>query len=166
MRLRVIHLVPLCLLAEVLASLWIWSRAPTDSIRVFYGSYWAFEVGRLYYWIVVALSIALISSMVGYFSRKRNASSWLMLIPAVLLEIVTSAIYWRSRQSSPLRQLFQSAWAWHRIPGAADMEWPSLEIYLRVHFIAWAIVVTVALIVLARYSRRGRQRMGVHASVT
>ena len=41
--------------AEVLTSWWTWVRAPTDTLRVQYESFFAYEAERLLPWVIMAL---------------------------------------------------------------------------------------------------------------
>jgi len=140
---RVIAFLSLVFTAEVAASWWMWGRAPSDSIRVWYSGFWVFEAGRLHYWVPVSASL-LALWIVGWYALRRHGrlvTWWLSgAALAVGLEALTSVLYWRSAQSSDLRDLFQSIWYWHRVPQASDMGWPSFRIYLWGHLIPWAVV--------------------------
>ena len=43
----------IALVAELATSWWTWVRAPTDSLRVEYDSFYAYEGQRLVFWLVV-----------------------------------------------------------------------------------------------------------------
>jgi hypothetical protein len=151
--------------AEVVASWWVWGRAPTDSIRVRYSGFWVFEAGRLHYWVPVLASL-LVLWIVGWYALRRHDHSkgvqqkyliawWLFVAAlAVVSEVLTSALYWRSAQSSDLRSLFQSNWYWHRAPQASDMGWPSFQGYLWGHLAPWPVFLLLGLAVWYFWRRR------------
>jgi hypothetical protein len=169
----VIAFLPLLFSAEIIASWLIWARAPNDSIRVQYSYFWIFEAGRLHYWVSVLIVIAA-GCVVGlYFLRRRQLyrakhvhgsyqrkhfiERWTLGVGLTLaLEIITSALYWRSEVSYGLRDVFQSAWYWHRVPKASDMGWPSFRIYMWEHVVPWAVVVLLGLAL--GYLRNRRKR--------
>jgi hypothetical protein len=97
--------------AEFAASWWVWGRAPTDSIRVWYSGFWVFEAGRLHYWVPVFSSLLAIW-IAGWYALRRHGRSimWWLFAAAlgVGLEVLTSALYWMSARSCYLRNLFQS----------------------------------------------------------
>ena len=43
----------IALLTEVATSWWTWVRAPTDTLRVRYDSFYAYEGERLVFWLIV-----------------------------------------------------------------------------------------------------------------
>jgi hypothetical protein len=134
--------------AELVASWWIWGRAPTDSIRVWYSGFWAFEAGRLYCWIIVFAAL-LVIWLLGWYRLLRHRGwmiSWLFcVVLGVGLETATSIFYWRSTWASGIRSLFQSVWYWHRVPLASDLGWPSMRIYIWHHLVPWAAIVLVGI---------------------
>src|SRR5271157_331510 len=92
--------------AEVAASWWVWGRAPTDTLDVLYSGFWAFEAGRLHYWVPVFASLLALSIVAWYaFRRHVRLVVWWLFAAAsgVGLEVLTSVLYWRSGRSSPLR---------------------------------------------------------------
>ena len=156
---RVIAFLSLLVSAEVAASWWIWGRAPSDSIRVWYSGFWVFEAGRLDYWVPVAASLLAVWIVAWYALRRhgRLVTWWLSgAALAVVLEALTSMLYWRSAQSSELRDLFQSIWYWHRVPQASDMGWPSFRIYLWSHLIPWAVVLLLGMTVWVFFEQKAR----------
>ena len=132
--------------AEAVASWWVWRRAPTDSIRVWYSAFWSFEAGRLHYWIPI-LGALLAFCIVAYALRRngRFITWWLFSAAGVGVEVLTSVLYWRSAQASDLRNLYESIWYWHRVPQASDMGWPSFRGYLWDHLLPWAMVLSVGI---------------------
>jgi hypothetical protein len=134
--------------AELAASWWIWGRAPTDSLRVWYSSFWTFEAGRLHYWIPVFTSFLALGGVAWYALGQSRSLTTRWLIGSTLavgLEVLTSILYWRSARSSDLRGLFQSMWYWHRVPQANDMGWPSFRIYMWNHLVPWAVVLLLGI---------------------
>jgi hypothetical protein len=150
--------------AEVAASWWVWGRAPTDSIRVWYPGFWAFEAGRLLYWVPIFASFLTLWIVVWYALRRHSHLITLWLLATALgvaLEVLTSVLYWRSAGSSDLRNLFQSMWYWHRVPQGSDMGWPSFRIYLWTHFVPWATVLLLGLAIWYLWSRRREGRADI-----
>lgn len=43
----------IALLTEVATSWWTWVRAPSDTLRVRYDSFYAYEGERLFFWLIV-----------------------------------------------------------------------------------------------------------------
>lgn len=146
--------------AEIAASWWIWNRTPTDTIRVWYSGFWPFEVGRLHYW-VPAFACTLVLWMVAWYAllrKGRPATQWLFTaVLAAGLEVVTSVLYWKGPQSSSIRGLYQSVWAWNRVPQANEMGWPSLRIYLGDHLVPWAVMLVLVGIYLWYLGHRKHQ---------
>src|SRR2546426_2552291 len=112
---RVIAFLSLLCGAEVAASWWVWARAPTDSIRVWYSGFWVFEAGRLHYWIPVFAAVVALWIVAWYLLRwygrtkgiqgnhqRRYLIAWWLLgaASAVGLGRFTSALYLRSARSS------------------------------------------------------------------
>jgi len=159
MRTRFVALASLFLTAEVAATFWLWGRAPTDTLRDWHPSFWAFELDRLRYWLPV--SAALLGSwfLASYALARRNRRNvWWFVGVAVGIgaEVATSTLYWKSPRSSYLRGLYESVWAWERVPQASDLGWPSFRIYLWSHFIPWAFVLVLGMIVWLRFERKAR----------
>jgi hypothetical protein len=145
--------------AEVAASWWVWGRAPTDTVRVWYSGYWAFEVGRLHYWLPVFASVLTLWIVLWYafLHHARPLTRWLFAaMLGVGLEVVTSALYWKSARSSDIRGLYQSLWRWNRVPQASEMGWPSFRIYLWDHLVPWAAVVLVGMTLWVLIEHRAR----------
>jgi hypothetical protein len=144
---RFIALASLLFGAEIVASWWVWGRTPTDTIRVWYSGFWPFEAGRLHYWLPVFVAVLVLWIVVWYALLRHGRPLLQWLFTAVLgvgLEVVASVLYWRSPQSSDLRRLYQSVWAWNRVPQVSEMGWPSFRIYLGDHLVPWAVVLVIA----------------------
>lgn len=63
------------LLTELATSLWTWVRAPTDTLRVEYDSFFAYERQRLIVWLIVMAVITvmwLVSRKMGNVSVARR----------------------------------------------------------------------------------------------
>lgn len=145
--------------AEVVASWWIWGRTPTDTIRVWYSGFWAFEAGRLHYWLPVFASLLALWVVVWYaFLRHGRPITWWLFGGAVGvgLEVATSVLYWRNPGSSDLRGLYQGLWVWHRVPQASDMGWPSFRVYLWDHLVPWAIILVLGMILWVLFEQKVR----------
>ena len=145
---RLIAIALLLFGAEVAASWWVWDRTPTDTVRVWYPGFWAFETGRLRCWVtVLALVLTLwIALWYPLLRRGRALAGWLFAAGlGVGLEVATSLLYWRSPQSSDIRGLYQSAWSWHRVPEPSDMGWPSFRLYLWDHIFPWTVILLIGL---------------------
>jgi len=154
---RLITFASLLFGAEVAASWWVWGRTPTDTIRVWYSGYWAFEVGRMHYWVPVFASVLALWSVIWYalLRRGRPITRWLFSgACGVALEVVSSVLYWRSPQSSSLRGLYQSVWVWNRVQQASERGLPSFRVYLWDHLVPWTIVVLVGVAVWVLFQRR------------
>jgi hypothetical protein len=136
--------------AELTASWWIWARSPSDSLRAWYAGFWNFETGRLYCWVptfAVAAILWLAAWRLSERSHDRGGTqhgnqknrvfrAWVLsAILSLLLETLTSGLYWRSSKSADLRDLFQSSWYLHRVPQASDLGWPSFRGYLYSHLL-------------------------------
>jgi hypothetical protein len=170
MRVRFAIFVLLLFGAELAASWWIWVRAPMESIRTSYADFWTLEVGRLRYWIpVFAASLALGAAAWYVFRYQGTIKRWLIgSALAIGSEVVTSILYWRSTESSALRDLFQSVWYWHRVPHENDMGWPSFRIYMWNHLVPWAVVLLVGITLWLMFERRVRNetRIAPHGTNT
>src|SRR3989442_7491564 len=123
---RVIAFLSLLCGAEVAASRWVWARAPTDSIRVWYSGFWAFEAGRLHYWVPVFASL-LALWIVGWYAFRRHGRLITWLFAAALgvgLEVATrSEEHTSELQSRPhlvCRLLLEKKNS-HRGPGHARL---------------------------------------------
>jgi hypothetical protein len=145
--------------AEIAGSWWVWGSAPTDSIRVWYADFWAFEAGRLHYWLPVFAAVLAIWGVSCYALRRHHRFIMWWLYAATLglgLEVLTSLLYWRSARSSDLRNLFQSIWNWHRVPQATDLGWPSFRAYLWDHLIPWAAVLLLGITLWLHFEHKAR----------
>src|SRR5262249_46820151 len=158
---RFILFASLLLGAEVASSLLLWVRAPTDSIRVKYGGFWNFELGRLYFWVLVFGSLTIVWLVARHLLVQRDPTIYMhhaikrtrlsalrtLEVMCVLgLEMFTSALYWLGDKSSHLRSILQSAWSWGRVPGPADLGWPSFfRSYLWYHLAPWAITLLIGI---------------------
>lgn len=144
----------LLLVGEVTASWWIWTSAPTDSLRVWYPSFWSFEAGRLHYWSLIFVAVCVVAALIRLWIRScpgepRSRKKWLIALSAVLalgLETATSAVHWRSDRASDLRALYHSLWYWDHYPRGSELGWPSFQLFLRNHLIAWVVVLLLGLI--------------------
>jgi hypothetical protein len=151
---RFIALASLLCGAEVAASWGVWGRAPTDTIRDWYAGFWAFEAGRLHYWVPVFASLLTVWIVAWYALRPHDHAQgiqrrylWWLFVAAsgVGSEVLASALYWRSARSSDLRSLFESTWYWDRVPQASDMGWPSFQGYLWAHLAPWTVFLLLGL---------------------
>lgn len=175
---RFLAFVVLLSVAELTASWWIWGRAPTDSIRVWYPSFWAFETGRLNCWSIVFASAMALWLIFPYLIRnyvtKQSAghdgdsrtylSAWWALgaILAVVSEVLTSARYWKAASSLPVRDLYQSLWYWDYLSpklDTSDRYWPSFRIYERDRLIPWAIVLLLGLALSYAWNRQQKRQV-------
>ncbi len=136
---------------ELFGSWGVWVNFPTDSVRVHFPGYWSYEVLRLGIWL--AILIAGFATAFATYRRKTKDEArgnrwfhgfraWISLLcGGVLLETGTSCLYWLTPRAAPIRNAYQGAWYWDRIPPATDLGWPSFVGYLKHHLIAWAIAV-------------------------
>lgn len=157
MRVRLTIFVLVLFGAELAASWWIWGRAPADSLGVWYSGFWAFEAGRLHYWILLFVLFLTLGGLVWYALRQHIGLTIWWLIGSALaigLEVLTSILYWRSDESSDLRGLFQSIWFWHRVPQASEMGWPSFRIYMWNHFFPWAGALLIGITLWLMFEQR------------
>jgi hypothetical protein len=133
--------------AEVLASGWLWARAPVDTLRVWYPTFWGFERGRLYYWTIAFACSALLGAFIWYALQRRVATVAMKLVAAALAMTVegsTSVWHWKSAASVRVRGLYESIWYWNRVPLPADLGWPSFWGYLWAHLVPWAALLLCA----------------------
>lgn len=151
--------------AEVFASGYIWSEAPTDTLRVLYPGFWHFESARLIYWIPVLISAALLWCVCWYALRaaRQRVFAWVLGGGlALATEISTSTLYWKSAASGYVRGLYESAWYWNRVPQADDLGWPSFRGYLWSHLVPWAVVLLLGIVAWHLWQRRREQRAVAH----
>src|SRR5258708_36655602 len=93
------------LAAEIFGSWWLWARAPTDSLRVSYPDFAAFESGRFKAWAGVFASFLILWTMWLLWRRYRTKKdraqylvenrlgAWMLSAgSAVLLEALTSLV--------------------------------------------------------------------------
>jgi hypothetical protein len=149
MRLGLLVYIPLFFVAEIGGSWWIWGRAPSDSIRVWYPSFWAFEAGRLSVWVpllacafmvvwIVTRSLRWRSQITGLSSAGTLLALSVAGLFGVSCELLTSILYWWSPESSKLRSLFHSVWYFQRVPQGSDLGWRSFPGYMCWHLVPWA----------------------------
>jgi hypothetical protein len=173
MRLRFIAFVSLLCVAEITASWIVWNIAPRHSLEIRYAGFWSFESGRLIVW---ALSVCLYfviwtglrfrvrpDRVAGNNKVHQRRKDFLVLgglcgALFLLLELLTSGIYWRMGRSAGLRELYQSPYYLGRVPQSGDLGLPSFLGYLWVHFTIWAVVVLVCLGVWYLWHKLRRQR--------
>jgi hypothetical protein len=157
MRTRLAAFVSFLFIAEVVASWWVWGGAPTDTIRVRYSDYWAFEAGRLRYWIPIVLT-ALVVLGIPVYARVRSRGQFARLLLAAVLglvtELATTFLYWRSPGSSVIRGLYQSIWVGNRLPHSRELGWLSFRVYLCDHLVPWALALFVAVIAWVFFDRK------------
>jgi hypothetical protein len=152
------------LVAELMASWWLWRGAPTDTLRVSYPGFWRYEVGRLLCWSVLSLLCAVIWLIVslgmhGGARKEVKVALLVGLLLACALEVSTSMLYWNSRSSLPVRDLYGSVWYWHRVPQSSDQGWPSLKGYLWDPALAWAVLILIPQALWCLAGRKGKGEM-------
>jgi hypothetical protein len=166
MALKLIRCASLLIGAEGLASWSIWGLAPTDTLRVWYPSFWAFELGRLRYWIPMLVLAALLWGLgwSGLHRRIGRVLSWVLSgAVAVATEIGTSIWYWKSSASVYVRGLYESAWYWNRVPEASDLGWPSFRGYMLAHLVRWAVVLLLGWIAWRLWNKRRERGAVAHS---
>jgi hypothetical protein len=145
----------LTLAAELFASAIVWWAAPTDTIRVMYLGYWDFESRRAIYWLVLTplfMGALFLSQRIPLLDRRERASSGpdprrrgiLALLSGVVLELATSAFFWRDAASTNVRLMFSSAWFWGDSALPSDMVAWSFWGYAGVHFGYWTVAMASA----------------------
>jgi hypothetical protein len=135
----------IALVAEVLASLAVWSGTPTDwSGEPLH--FWAFETLRLRYWCVFGLLVAGLW-VAGYMSRRRRSAVVIVLILGAICslgaEVVTSICFWKALTSTQTMYL----------------GWPVLKQYVVEHLISWIVVWVLGLASWYLYVRRRRAKL-------
>ena len=126
--------------AEVLASLSVWTGGPTDQ-RGEPPHFWAFELWRLKYWaLLFSLTAFLWLAVWGIFRVRRPKILFpsSLAMAAVSVEILTSVWFWR-----------QLSWS-----EASFLGWPYLPWYVWNHLLPWTVIVALALGVGYLWSRR------------
>jgi hypothetical protein len=144
--------------AEVLASGWLWTRAPTDTLRVWYPTFWSFERGRLGYWTIAFACCALLGAFIWSALHRRVAQVAMVLVGAgfaVAVEGSTSAWHWESAASAGVRKLYEGIWYWNRVP-TQTIGGASFRGYLWAHLIPWAALLLCA---AAWYAWRTRMQV-------
>jgi hypothetical protein len=143
----------LVLVAELAASWCLWTRFPTDSIRVWYPSFWAYEAGRFSGWTIIFVISALLSIL---FLRGRTGRWWWVVATgfAFGLELSTSVWYWAKPASRDVRGMYESIWYWSRVPLPADKGWRSFSGYSFDHAFAWGVVILTAGVIFRPRRRR------------
>lgn len=148
-RIAIPSVIILCV-SELIASMWLWNRFPTDSVRVSYSGYWSYEAVRFGIWL--AILTAEFAALVMYRRKKGGHAneyhplhgfrSWVSaLCGGFLLESVTSCLYWLTPRSTYIRDCYESYCYWDILPRARDLAWRSFVAYWRDHAIAWAVVI-------------------------
>jgi hypothetical protein len=151
-------------IGELVASWYVWATVPSDTLQVWYPSFWMYEFPRFCYWTVAFSCSALLWFVILYgFPRflrspQRNASRSKLprtstMFPAVLglclavgIEISTSIIFWR--HAPPYAQCpYYSLWDVHLIPYWAHTGGQSFKGYAWDHLTYWLIVLTLCLCV-------------------
>jgi hypothetical protein len=141
--------------AEIAASWLSWGLFPSDTIRVAYPGFLTFEAGRLKSWVPVFAAIIIIS-MVRLFWRRnrapndhvgqlRHGGGWILIGSAVLVEALTSAVYWLTTASWHVRIFYRSTQYWNRVPESSELGWPAFQVYLLQHFLPWVSVMLVGI---------------------
>ena len=62
----------IALLTEIATSWWTWVRAPTDTLRVRYDSFYAYEGERIVFWLIVIsvlYALWLLSRKIRFFEK-------------------------------------------------------------------------------------------------
>jgi hypothetical protein len=154
--------------AEIAGSWWIWTDAPTDTIRVQYHRFWDFELERLHGWtsifgfliagwvVIHCLRRHQVSSkdLSEKYRRQRLIVLWIATITSgLLLEVLSSVVYWKNPSSVHIHYLYESAWYWGRVPTSRDLGWPSFRGYLCDHFIPWLVVLFCAVTLWHRFEK-------------
>jgi len=139
--------------AEIAASWVLWRSFPSDTIRVAYPDLLAFESGRFKSWVPVFAAMVMISmawlfwrpnrAPSDHVDKLRHGSGWILVGSAVLVEALTSAVYWLTAASWHVRIFYQSMYYWNWVPKSSDLVWPAFRGYLLQHFIPWASVMLV-----------------------
>ncbi len=151
-RIAIPSLIILCA-AELFASWGVWVNFPTDSVRVRFPGYWSYEVLRFGIWF--AILAAGITALAVYrrksrddpkgFKPFRGSRKWVAaLCGGLVLESITSFLYWLTPRSAPIRDAYEGWWYWEdRGPRPADLGLPSFVGYWKDHAIAWAVVTII-----------------------
>jgi hypothetical protein len=154
---RYLRLLVLLFVAELVGSLWVWATAPTDTVRVWYRTYSQLESGRVVCWLAVAgalgVCVGLVVLVAGRRGRKLAESPAGLGLLGLVSETASSALYWLSHQSRDLRGLFQSVWAWHRVPTEEERGFRSFLLYAWAHFLPWALVLMIGVLFCIVWSR-------------
>ena len=126
--------------AEVLASLLIWTGAPTDWVGE-PPHFWTYELWRLQYWTLFFAGSAFLW-IVAWGGLRR----WLPKIVFGLLALALAAA----------AELLTSLWFWRRLNWneASFVGWSYFPSYFRDHLIWWAVVVALGLGLWYFYKRR------------
>jgi hypothetical protein len=155
MKLQLLRYFSALLAAEIGSSLWLLLRSPADGPIYDYHSFLDYEAVRLLCWaslVAVAGILWLLANrglgFTGPSNRANNETSKIARRPVLLvsylalglaIETLTSVLYWRTPKSEGVRNLYQSIWYWHRVPGQSDYGWPSSMGYLADHLTSWAV---------------------------
>jgi hypothetical protein len=136
--------------AEVLASLSVWSGTPTDW-RGAPVSFWSFEIWRLRYWVLFVSLCSLLWFITWYSLRQRSPIIKMTVFGAALAvasEALTSFAYW-------------SRLSWTQ---ASYLGWPDFRTYFWGHLVSWAVVVVACLCVWSIWNRKRAPRS--HSQIT
>lgn len=163
--------------ADVFASSWIWGRAPSDTIRVWYPGFWVFAAGRLHSWVLV-FAFVLIPCIAAWHLFRHHSSrlsdgktspasyiaEWWMLSAslAIVSELLTSIFYWSSSRSSDLHAFYTSMDYWGLLsetPHTNAPGWPSFKLYLWGHFLPWAVILLPPLLIWYYWDRKRQQSL-------
>jgi hypothetical protein len=136
--------------AEVLASLSVWSGTPTDW-RGAPLNFWTFEIWRLQYWAIFVLLCSLLW-FITWYSLPQGSHIIKMTVfgaaLAVASETLTSFAYW-------------SRLSWTQ---ASHLGWSYFPTYFWGHLISWAVVVVACLCVWSIWNRNRARRS--HSQIT
>jgi hypothetical protein len=135
--------------AEVLASFFVWSGAPTDATGP-PPRFWSFEMWRLQYWAIFFSLAALLWAVSWYGIHRRVRMIGMGLLGAALavgVEVLTSVWYWR-----------QLTWT-----QASYLGWSYFPRYFWEHLISWLLVVSIGVALWYVWNRRRGAQRGLHS---
>jgi hypothetical protein len=127
-------------ISEIVASLGVWHGTPTDW-RGLPLRFWHYEFWRLAYWIPLAGAACAILWAIWYFLLGRGRNSILLpltLASSLLIEWVTSVIYWRALN----------------IEQASFLGWASEFYYIGDHLVCWAMSLLISACVWLFWAHR------------
>jgi len=167
--------ISLVFVAETFASWGTWKGAPTDTLRVRYPSFLAFDAGRLHYWTPVFASALALWVLAWSLLRARRRTTidlsshqwmhstvwWLLGASlAVGSEVMTSAFYWASPRSAHVRSLYEGLWYLDRVVPPSAVGWAGFCAYMSEHLLRWAVVFFSGFIGYFLWTRRRRRLIG------